>query len=160
MPAGACVMIAMKIRASCMLLRSIKNNEILVHMSSIQSISTNKAPQAIGPYVQANVYENFIFTSGQIPLDATTGEVVGATVEEQTQCVLENMKAVLSAAHASLECVIKTTCFLSDMAHFQAFNEVYARYFVASKPARSCVAVRSLPKNVLVEIEAIAIRNS
>ncbi len=129
-------------------------------MSFIQSISTNNAPQAIGPYVQANVYENFIFTSGQIPLDAATGEVVGTTIEEQTQRVLENMKAVLHEAGSSLEHVIKTTCFLSDMAHFQAFNEIYARYFVASKPARSCVAVRSLPKNVLVEVEAIAIRMS
>ncbi len=127
-------------------------------MNSIQYVSTDDAPKAIGPYVQANIYESFIFTSGQIPLHPHTGEVVGQSITEQTERVLENLQAVLKAAHSGLEHVIKTTCFLTDMGHFAAFNEVYARYFATSTPARSCVAVRSLPKNVLVEVEAIAIR--
>lgn len=122
-------------------------------MSSI--ISTDKAPAAIGPYSQAVRTGNLLFTSGQIPLSPETGEIAGENISEQTERVCKNLCAVLEKAGCSFENVIKTTCFLADMADFAAFNEVYARYFV-SKPARSCVAVKALPKNVLVEIELIA----
>ena len=118
-------------------------------------IHTDKAPAAIGPYSQAVVVDRLIFTSGQIPLDPATGNMVGENVTEQTHRVCQNLEAVLAAEGATLQDVIKTTCFLSDMADFAAFNEVYARYFV-SKPARSCVAAKALPKGVLCEIEAIA----
>jgi 2-iminobutanoate/2-iminopropanoate deaminase len=118
-------------------------------------ISTKKAPDAIGPYSQALVSGGFLFTSGQIPLDPQTGEVTGTTVAEQTRQVMENLQAVLEEAGASFERVIKTTCFLVNMDDFPAFNGVYAEYFV-NKPARSCVAVKTLPRNVLVEVELIA----
>ncbi len=121
----------------------------------MEYISTEKAPKAIGPYSQAVKVGNVLFTSGQIPLDPESGEIVGETIEEQTKRICENLKAVLSAAGATFENVVKTTCFLSDMADFGKFNEIYAEYFV-SKPARSCVAVKTLPKNVLAEIEVIA----
>jgi 2-iminobutanoate/2-iminopropanoate deaminase len=121
----------------------------------MKSIQTDAAPAAIGPYSQAMFSGGFVFTSGQIPLSAGTGEIKGSTITEQTEEVIKNLKAVLEAAGSSLERVVKTTCFLADMNDFGAFNEVYARYFTA-KPARSTVAVRQLPKNVLVEIEAIA----
>ena len=119
-------------------------------------ISTSGAPAAIGPYSQGWIAENLIFISGQIPVDPATGEVPqGIAAQAERSC--RNVVAVLEAAGASLENVVKTTCFLADMEDFAAFNEVYARYF-ASKPARSCVAVRGLPKGVLCEIEAIAVK--
>ncbi len=121
----------------------------------LQIVSTDKAPGAIGPYSQAVRMGNLLFTSGQIPIDPATNEIHGTDITAQTEQVLKNLSAVLSAGGAGIDKVIKTTCFLSDMDDFAAFNQVYAKYFV-SKPARSCVAVRTLPKNVLVEIEAIA----
>lgn len=120
-----------------------------------KKIHTDKAPAAIGPYSQAVCVGNTVFTSGQIPLDPVTGEMTGKDISEQTERVCENLKAVLEAAGATLDSVIKTTCFLSDMNYFAAFNQVYARYFT-EKPARSCVAVKTLPKGAMVEIEAIA----
>ena len=123
----------------------------------ISKIETEKAPKAIGPYSQGITVGDLIFTSGQIPLDPVTGEKVGEDVKEQTHRVCKNLSAVLEKAGSSLEKAVKTTCFLSDMADFAAFNEVYSEYFV-SKPARSCVAAKALPKGVLVEIEVIAIK--
>lgn len=120
-------------------------------------INTDKAPAAIGPYSQAIAVNGLVYTSGQIPLCPKTGEVVGADVAAQAKQVLDNLEAVLAEAGASLDTVVKTTCFLTDMAHFAAFNTVYAERFVNNKPARSCVAVRRLPKDVLVEIEAVAV---
>ncbi len=121
----------------------------------MKKVETKKAPAAIGPYSQAIVYNNTLFTSGQIPLDAQTGEIRGEGISEQTELVMQNLAAVFEAAGTNFENAIKTTCFLADMGDFAAFNEVYAKYFT-SKPARSCVAVKTLPKNVLVEVEAIA----
>jgi 2-iminobutanoate/2-iminopropanoate deaminase len=118
-------------------------------------IQTNTAPAAIGPYSQGFISGNLVFSSGQIPLAVETGEVVGATVAEQTEQVIKNLSAVLAAAGSSLAKVVKTTCFLTDMNDFAAFNEVYAKHF-SGKPARSTVAVKQLPKSALVEIEAIA----
>lgn len=118
-------------------------------------VQTNKAPAAIGPYSQAMVVGNLIFTSGQIPLNPETGVIEGNNIKEQTHRVCKNLKAVLEAAGGSLDKAVKTTCFLDDMADFTAFNEVYAEYFTG-KPARSCVAVKTLPKNALVEVEVIA----
>lgn len=118
-------------------------------------IYTKNAPDAIGPYSQATVVGNIVFTSGQIAIDPTSGAVEATDIREQTKQVCKNLSAVLEAAGSSIEKVVKTTCFLSDMGDFAAFNEVYGRYFVG-KPARSCVAVKALPKNVLVEVEAIA----
>ena len=118
-------------------------------------IFTDKAPAAIGPYSQAVAVGNLVFTSGQIPLDPATGAMVGESIAEQTHRVCQNLEAVLAAAGATMQDVIKTTCFLSDMADFAAFNEVYATYFT-EKPARSCVAVKTLPKGALVEVEVIA----
>ena len=120
-----------------------------------QAVETNKAPAAIGPYSQAMVVGNMVFTSGQIPLDPETGAIEGKTITEQTERVCKNLEAVLSAAGASLGSAVKTVCFLADIADFAAFNEVYARYFTG-KPARSCVAVKDLPKGALVEVEVIA----
>lgn len=121
----------------------------------MQKISTTKAPAAIGPYCQAMVVNGVLYTSGQIPLDPTSGAVVEGGIKEQTTQVMKNLQAVLEEANSSFENVFKTTCFLSDMANFAAFNEVYAEYFTGN-PARSCVAVRELPKGVLVEVEVIA----
>lgn len=121
----------------------------------MKSVQTSAAPAAIGPYSQAMIAGNLVFTSGQIPLDPNTGEVVAGGIREQTERICENLKAVLEAAGTSLQNVVKTTCFLADMGDFAAFNAVYATYFT-EKPARSCVAVKTLPKNVLAEIEAIA----
>ena len=121
----------------------------------MKKIHTNAAPAAIGPYSQGIISGNLFFSSGQIPLSPASGEVVGNDITGQTEQVIANLKAVLEAAGASLETVVKTTCFITDMAHFASFNEVYTKYF-SEKPARSCVAVKQLPKNVLVEIEAIA----
>jgi len=120
----------------------------------MKKIETNRAPAAIGPYSQAFVTGGLVITSGQIALNPESGEVVGTTIEEQTEQVIRNLRAVLEAAGSSLEKVVKTTCFLSDMKDFAAFNGVYGKYFTG-KPARSCVAVRELPKKVLVEVEAI-----
>jgi 2-iminobutanoate/2-iminopropanoate deaminase len=121
----------------------------------MKKIQTNRAPAAIGPYSQAVVLGKLIFTSGQIPLSPETGEVAGTTIAEQTEQALTNLGAVLEEGGSNFSLVLKTTCFLSDMANFAAFNEVYAKYF-SEKPARSTVAVKALPRNVLVEVEAIA----
>ena len=118
-------------------------------------IETSKAPGAIGPYSQGYYVNGLVYTSGQIPVDPQTGEIP-AGIEAQTHRSCQNVQAILEAAGSSLEKVFKTTCFLADMGDFAAFNAVYAQYFV-SKPARSCVAVKSLPKGVLCEIEAIAV---
>lgn len=123
----------------------------------IDTISTKKAPAAIGPYSQAKAAGGLVITSGQIPLDPNTGEIAGDTIEAQAEQSCKNVGAILEAAGCGFEDVLKTTCFLADMADFAAFNAVYARYFTGN-PARSCVAVKTLPKNVLVEIEAIAAR--
>ncbi|MDR0586789.1 MAG: RidA family protein [Treponema sp.] len=118
-------------------------------------IQTDKAPAAIGPYSQAICSGGLVFTSGQIPLVPETGSVAEGTIKEQTLQVIKNLAAVLEEAGSGLANVIKTTCFLADMNDFAAFNEVYAEYF-SGKPARSTVAVKQLPRNVLVEIEAVA----
>ena len=122
----------------------------------MQTVHTPLAPAAIGPYSQAVKVNGMVFTSGQIALVPETGAVVEGGIKEQTTRICENLKAVLAASGSSLEKVVKTTCFLADMADFAAFNEVYGGYFTG-KPARSCVAVRTLPKNVLAEIEVIAL---
>ena len=119
-------------------------------------ISTSNAPAAIGPYSQAIRCRNMVYTSGQIPLDPVTGAVVGDDIRTQAQQVMKNLSAVLTAAGSSPENAVKTTCFLADMADFAVFNEVYAAYFTTN-PARSCVAVKTLPKGVLVEVEVIAL---
>ena len=121
----------------------------------MKKISTDKAPAAIGPYSQAIVVGNLVFTSGQIPIDPKTSSVDAVGIVAQTEQVMKNLGEVLAAAGSSFEKAVKTTCFLADMADFQAFNEVYAKYFT-EKPARSCVAVKSLPKGVLCEVEVIA----
>ena len=121
----------------------------------MEKVQTNKAPAAIGPYSQAVVTGNLIFTSGQIPLNPETAVLEGQNVTEQTHRVCKNLEAVLSAAGGSLKSVVKTVCFLADMKDFFEFNEVYSQYFT-HKPARSCVAVKELPKGALVEVEAIA----
>ena len=118
-------------------------------------VSTDKAPAAIGPYSQAMILNGVVFTSGQIPIDPATGEITVVTIEEQAEQVMKNLGEVLKEAGSSYEKTVKTTCFLSDMGNFAAFNEVYGKYFTG-KPARSCVAVKTLPKNVLCEVEAIA----
>lgn len=120
-------------------------------------VHTNKAPAAIGPYSQAVVVGNLVFTAGQISLNPETGLVEGRNISEQTHRVCRSLEAILNAAGSSLQKAVKTVCFLSDMADFPAFNEVYARYFTG-KPARSCVAVKGLPKGALVEVEVIAER--
>ena len=121
----------------------------------MKKISTEKAPAAIGPYSQAIVVGNLVFTSGQIPINPETSLVEAEGIEAQAEQVMKNLGAVLNAAGSSYEKAVKTTCFLSDMADFATFNEVYARYFT-EKPARSCVAVKTLPKGVLCEVEVIA----
>ena len=121
----------------------------------MQIIHTNDAPAAIGPYSQGIVSGGMVYTSGQIPLDPATGTVVEGGIAEQTERVCRNIGAVLMAGGSSMERVVKVNCYLRHMEDFAAFNEVYARYFT-SKPARSCVAVRELPKGVLVEVEAVA----
>ena len=121
-----------------------------------QIISTPNAPAAIGPYSQAILCGNMLYTSGQIPLDPATGTVVGDDIRAQAEQVMKNLEAVLAAAGTSFASAVKTTCFLSDMADFAAFNEVYAAH-ITSAPARSCVAVKTLPKGVLVEVEVIAL---
>jgi 2-iminobutanoate/2-iminopropanoate deaminase len=130
---------------------------VIIRMS-IEVIKTDKAPEAIGPYSQAIVAGSFIYTSGQIPIDPKTGEVVGGEIEEQTEQVLKNLKNVLEAAGSGLNKVVKTTVFIKDMNSFSKINEVYAKFFSESFPARSCVEVSKLPKGVLIEIEAVAIK--
>ena len=123
--------------------------------NELKKVSTSSAPAAIGPYSQAIIYGNIVFTSGQIPINPATGNIENTTIEEQTEQVMKNLAAVLEAAGSSFEKAIKTTCVLADISYFAAFNEVYAKYFI-SKPARSCVAVKDLPKGALVEVEVIA----
>lgn len=121
----------------------------------LKYVETKNAPAAIGPYSQGIILNGIAFFSGQIPLSPETGEVVGTTIEEQAEQVMQNIKALLESQGAEFTDVVKTTCFLADMADFAAFNEVYAKYFTG-KPARSCVAVKALPKGVLCEVETIA----
>ena len=123
----------------------------------MEIISTEKAPAAIGPYSQGMKTNELLFTSGQIPIDPATGQVVEAEITVQAKQSIENVGAGLAAGGSSFEKVIKTTCFLADMKDFAAFNEVYAKYFTTN-PARSCVAVKTLPKGVLCEVEVIAER--
>ena len=118
-------------------------------------VYTEKAPAAIGPYSQAMILNGVLITSGQIPVNPATGEINGNTIETQAEQVMKNLGEVLKEAGSSFEKAVKTTCFLADMGDFAKFNEVYAKYFV-NKPARSCVAVKTLPKNVLCEVEVIA----
>ncbi len=121
----------------------------------MKKISTDKAPAAIGPYSQAVILGNLVYTSGQIPIVPETGNIEAVGITEQTEQVMKNLGAVLEAAGSSYEKAIKTTCFLANISDFSAFNEVYAKYFT-EKPARSCVAVKDLPKGALVEVEVIA----
>ena len=121
----------------------------------MKPISTPNAPAAIGPYSQGMILGNMVFSSGQIPVIPATGEIVGPTIEEQAEQSCKNVGAVLAAGGSGFDKVVKTTCFLADMGDFAAFNKVYERYFI-SKPARSCVAVKTLPKGVLCEVEAVA----
>lgn len=122
----------------------------------IKKISTDKAPAAIGPYSQAIMANGFLFTSGQIPINPATGNVDAEGITAQAEQVMINLKAVLEEAGTSFDNVVKTTCFIADMGDFAAFNEVYAKY-ITSAPARSCVAVKALPKGVLCEVEAVAV---
>ena len=121
----------------------------------MEYVATNNAPNAIGPYSQAVKANGLLFTSGQIAINPATNTVEAKTIEEQTTQVCENLKAVVEAAGTDMSKVVKTVCFLADINDFGAFNEIYGKYFT-SKPARSCVSVRELPKNVLVEVEVIA----
>ncbi len=121
----------------------------------MKTVATTNAPGAIGPYSQAMITGNLVFTSGQIAINPATGNVEAVTIEEQTRQVCENLKAVLEAAGTSIDKAVKTTCFLADMGDFAAFNGVYGEYFTG-KPARSCVAVKDLPKGVKCEVEVIA----
>ncbi|MBQ5752184.1 MAG: RidA family protein [Bacteroidaceae bacterium] len=122
----------------------------------LKKVYTSNAPEAIGPYSQAIICGNMLFTSGQVPINPATGNVETEGITDQATQVMKNLAAVLEEAGTTFENVVKTTCFLSDMNDFAAFNAVYAEYFT-SKPARSCVAVKTLPKNVLVEVEVIAV---
>jgi 2-iminobutanoate/2-iminopropanoate deaminase len=123
----------------------------------MESIQTDRAPQAIGPYSQAIKANGFIFASGQIPLDPATMRIVEGGIEEQTGRVLDNLKAVLEAAGSSLDRVVKTTVYLADMGEFAAMNEIYAKYFGATKPARATVQVARLPRDVKIEIDVVAL---
>ena len=119
-------------------------------------VATKKAPDAVGPYSQAYIHNGILYTAGQVPINPETNNIDATTIEEQAEQSCKNLAAVLEEAGSSFDKVIKTTCFLADIADFAAFNEVYAKYFT-SKPARSCVAVKTLPKNALCEIELIAV---
>ena len=119
-------------------------------------VATKKAPDAVGPYSQAYIHNGILYTAGQVPINPETNNIDATTIEEQAEQSCKNLAAVLEEAGTSFDKVIKTTCFLADIADFAAFNEVYAKYFT-SKPARSCVAVKTLPKNALCEIELIAV---
>ena len=121
----------------------------------MKKIATNNAPAAIGPYSQAVVVGNMVYTSGQIAIDPAVGDIVATDVKGQTEQVMKNLGAVLAAAGTTSEKVVKTTCFLADIADFAAFNEIYGKY-MTEKPARSCVAAKALPKGALVEVEVIA----
>ncbi len=121
----------------------------------MEKVETKKAPAAIGPYSQGIMAGDFFFASGQIPINPATGNVEGTNIAEQAELVMKNIGALLEAANSDYDKVVKTTCFLADMEDFAIFNEVYAKYFT-QKPARSCVAVKTLPKNVLCEVEVIA----
>jgi 2-iminobutanoate/2-iminopropanoate deaminase len=127
-------------------------------MRTINTVATEHAPKAIGPYSQAIVADNVVYTAGQVALDPASGELVGKTVAEQTEQALKNIAAVLAASGSSLGQVVKTTVFLADMADFAAMNEVYAKHFGGHRPARSTVQAAGLPKGARVEIDAIAIR--
>lgn len=120
-----------------------------------KTVYTPNAPEAIGPYSQAVVLDGLVFTSGQIPLNPTSGQIEVTSIKEQTEQVCKNLSAVLEAAGSSLDKAVKTVCFLQNMSDFAEFNEIYGKYFT-SKPARSCVAVKELPKGALVEVEVIA----
>ncbi len=122
----------------------------------LKKVATNKAPAAIGPYSQGIMANGFLFASGQIPIDPATGEIRGGDITEQAELVMKNIGEILKEAGTTYENVVKTTCFLADMADFGAFNAVYEKYFTG-KPARSCVAVKQLPKNVLCEVEVISV---
>lgn len=122
----------------------------------LKKISTDKAPAAIGPYSQGIIAGDFLFASGQIPIIPKTGELTGGDIAVQAEQVMKNIGELLKEAGVSYENVVKTGCFLADMNDFAAFNEVYAKYFTNTPPARSCVAVKTLPKNVLCEVEVIA----
>lgn len=122
----------------------------------MKKVSTDKAPKAIGPYSQAIVVNGLVYTSGQIPLNPESGVIVGKDIKEQTEQVMKNLSEVLKAAGTSLDKAIKTTCFLANINDFSAFNEVYAKY-ITNAPARSCVAVKDLPKGALVEVEVVAV---
>ncbi len=121
----------------------------------MKKVYTDKAPQAIGPYSQAVISGGLIYTSGQIAIDPAVGEVTAKDIEGQTHQIMKNLGEILKSVGASYDNIIKTTCFLADMGDFAAFNEIYAQY-ITGKPARSCVAVKTLPKNVLAEVEVIA----
>ena len=123
---------------------------------SLLKVSTEKAPAAIGPYSQAVIAGGVLYTSGQIPVNPETNAIAGDTIEEQAEQVMKNLGAVLAEAGITFDKVVKTTCFIADMGDFAKFNEIYAKYFT-EKPARSCVAVKTLPKNVLCEVEVIAV---
>ena len=131
------------------------NNNFKNKITMLKKVYTSNAPEAIGPYSQAIICGNMLFTSGQVPINPATGNVETEGITDQATQVMKNLAAVLAEAGTTFEKVVKTTCFLSDMADFAAFNAVYAEYFT-SKPARSCVAVKTLPKNVLCEVEVIA----
>lgn len=122
----------------------------------MKKVSTNKAPAAIGPYSQGIIVNNMLYSSGQIPIIPETGEIIAGDITVQAEQVMKNLEAILEEANSSFEQVVKTTCFLDEMSDFVAFNNVYEKYFT-EKPARSCVAVKQLPKNVLCEVEVIAI---
>lgn len=121
-------------------------------------ISSSLAPAAIGPYSQAIEVNGMIYTSGQLPLDPTTGEIKGTTIEEQAEQVMQNIKAVLAYADVGMDCIVKTTCFLADLSDFAKFNEVYGKYFPENPPARSCFQVAALPKAAKVEVEVVAVK--
>lgn len=124
-------------------------------MAELKKVATEKAPAAIGPYSQAIIVNDMVFTSGQIPINPQSGNIEAEGIEAQAEQVMKNLGEVLKAAGSSFEKAVKTTCFLANMDDFAAFNGVYGKYFT-TKPARSCVAVKTLPKNVLVEVEVIA----
>jgi 2-iminobutanoate/2-iminopropanoate deaminase len=129
-----------------------------MRMADLRTIQTDQAPHAIGPYSQAIVHGNLVFTAGQIPLDPKTGELISGDIRAQTERVLQNLSAILQAAGCSLQSVVKTTVYLSDMGEFTAMNEVYAKHFGDHKPARSTVQAARLPRDVKVEIDAVAAR--
>lgn len=124
-------------------------------MNNLKKVHTSNAPEAIGPYSQAVIFGSTVYTSGQIAINPSTGLIESDNIYGQTEQIMNNLSAILKEAGSSFDTVIKTTCFLADMNDFAAFNEIYGKYFT-SKPARSCVAVKTLPKNVLAEVEVIA----